>query len=393
MKILLFANTEWYLYKFCLSLIRALIERGVEVIALSPPGPYGARLQEAGCRWIPVPLDRRSLNPLKELAFLARLVRLYRVERPDIAHHFTIKCVVYGSTAAAAARVAGVINAVTGLGHVFTDSGWRNRLLRPIVSALLGLCLGGRRSRLIVLNPDDRDAILALRVIPNRAIRMIRGSGVNTGTFSPRADDSHERPARVLLATRLLWDKGVREYVDAARSLLRQGVKAEFLLAGRPDPGNPASVSQGIIDGWDREGTVRALGHVEGMRELLHDVDLVVLPSYREGTPTILVEAAACGLPIVASDVPGCREVVTHGENGFLVPPRDSASLAISIRLLIHQPETRARMGAAGRKKMLAEFDERIVISQTLDVYRELVDVPTGPANAAVAAGDRSQIA
>jgi glycosyltransferase involved in cell wall biosynthesis len=375
-KVILFANTEWYLYNFRLSLIRALIARGVRVLALSPPGPYGQRLIEAGCEWIALPMDRRSLNPLREAILLARLAGIYREFRPDLAHHLTIKCVVYGSFAAALAGTSGVVNAVTGLGHVFTDEGLRSRMLRPVVRGLLRSCFRGRKVRLILQNPDDQAAFQRAKLAPAESVRLIRGSGVNAALFTPVAQRSHGGPVRILLATRLLREKGVLEFVDAARSLKQAVVPAEFWLAGRPDPGNPSSVSQAMIDGWHAEGVVRALGHVETIHELLQQVDMVVLPSYREGTPKILLEAAACGLPIVATDVPGCREIVSHGHNGLLVPARDSAALASAIRLLIADPETRARMGAAGRAKVLAEFDERSVIRQTLDVYRELVAVP-----------------
>ena len=375
-KVIVYANTEWYLYNFRLPLIRALIERGARVLALSPPGPYGQRLIEAGCEWIALPMDRRSLNPLKEAVLLQRLTGIYRDFRPDLAHHFTIKCVVYGTFAAALARTRGVVNAVTGLGHVFTDDGLKSRLLRPVVRWLLRRCFGGSNVRLILQNPDDQAAFQSANLAIASSIRLIRGSGVNTTLFSPNERRCTTGPVRVLLATRLLREKGVFEFVEAARSLKKSGVQAEFLLAGRPDPGNPSSVPQEMIDSWHAAGLVRALGHVEDMRALLQEVDIVALPSYREGTPKILLEAAACGLPLVATDVPGCREVVSHGENGLLVPARDGVALADALDLLIAQPQMRARMGAAGRAKVLAEFDEKLVIGRTLEVYRELVAFP-----------------
>ncbi len=372
MKILFFANTDWYLYNFRLPLAQAIKAQGHEVVCISPPGPYGARLQAAGYHWFPLPMERRSLNPWAEVCLLLHLIALYRRERPDLAHHFTLKCVAYG---ALAARVAGVpaVNAITGLGHVFTNDTLRTRLLRPPIRGLLRFCLNAPHSRLILQNPDDQQEFLAQRLIRAEHIRLIRGSGVNTQRFQPRASPRRPGPIRVLLATRLLWEKGVGEYAEAARQLRREGLPIEFWLAGAPDPGNPASVPRETIAEWQQQGLLTALGHVDAMEPLLADTDLMVLPSYyREGTPRSLLEAAACGLPIVTTDSIGCREVVEHGVNGLLIPPRDAAALANAIRKLCNDPQECQRMGQAGRAKVLAEFDEQIVIGQTLAVCREL---------------------
>jgi glycosyltransferase involved in cell wall biosynthesis len=373
----LFANTEWYLYNFRLPLIRALLERGVEVVALSPPGPYGARLEREGCRWVPLPMDRRSINPLKEALLLWHVAGVYRRERPDLAHHFTIKCVVYGTIAAHVAQVRGIVNAVTGLGHVFTAPGLRNALLRGMVGRLLWACFRGSAARLIVQNPDDRDALLRAGIVSPKFVRLIRGSGANVERFAPANHGRVAGPLRILLATRLLWDKGLAEFVEASRILRREGHAVEFLVAGRPDPGNPASVPQEVIDGWHREGVIRSLGHVEAMADLLREVDIVALPSsYGEGVPKSLIEAASAGLPIIATDIPGCREIVQHEVNGLLIPKRDAPALARAILRMKESPEERKRMGAAGREKVLAEFDERLVVERTLDVYRELAAIP-----------------
>ena len=373
-KVLLFANTEWYLYNFRLALAHALREAGAEVVLISPAGPYGARLKEEGFRWIPLPMDRRSLNPLRELRLLLYLVRLYRRERPDLVHHFTIKCVVYGTLAARLARIRRRVNAAAGMGYVFTSDDRRARLLKPLVDGLMRMTLGGEGTRLIVQNSDDFDAFAKSGLIDASRIRLIRGSGVNTEYFRPPAvSPTGPSPLRVLFAARLLWDKGIREYVEAARQLKAEGLILEFLLAGSPDPGNPAAVSEEAVRGWSDAGLVIPLGHVEDMPNLLHRVDAVVLPSYREGAPKSLIEAASCGLPIITTDAPGCREIVEHGVNGLLVPVRDAAALADAIRFLVENPVERVRMGMAGRKKVLQEFDEKTVLASTIKVYRELL--------------------
>lgn len=374
-KILFFANTDWYLFNFRLALAKAARAQGAEIVLVSPPGPYGKRLGDEGFRWIPVPMMRRSLNPIREARLLWVLWRLYRREKPDIAHHFTIKCVVYGTLVAKAGGASGIVNAVTGLGYVFTSKEQLARVLRPLVGLLLRFALGGRESRLIVQNPDDRRAIIDAGLVDPAHMRLIAGSGVDTQRYQPRLDAFHQTArgaTSILFAARLLWDKGVAEFVQAAQVLRAEGLGVQFLAAGDPDPGNPASIPEEQLVMWRREGHVTFLGHVPDMPSLMAKTDIVVLPSYREGTPRSLIEAAAAGLPIVTTDAPGCREVVQNGISGFLVPARDGTALAGAIRKLVLDPALAARMGAAGRKKALAEFDERIVLTGTLSVYREL---------------------
>jgi glycosyltransferase involved in cell wall biosynthesis len=438
MKLVLFANTEWYLYNFRRSLAEALRDAGHEVLLVSPPGPYGAKLRDLGFRWLPAPMQRRSLNPLRELALVWWLRQLFRRERVDLVHGFTIKSAVYGSLAARLGGVPARVSSVAGLGYVFTSADAKARVLRPLVRLALRLTLGGRGARLILQNPDDVAMFQRERLVDPGAIRLIPGSGVDCRRFTPAWDDdgvaegstasgagrgrdnrpvagrsaeesaaaevdgerSHhpgagmpgedsaalQRPRsqgdrfRVLLPARLLWDKGLAEYVEASRLLQAEGRAVEFLLAGDPDPGNPASVPEATVAAWVREGLVQWLGHVDDMPALFRSVDAVVLPSYREGLPKGLIEAAACGLPLVTTDVPGCREVVTDGVEGLLVPVRNAGALAAAIARLQDSPELCASLGQAARAKARAEYDERIVIARTLAVYGELLpDVVLSP--------------
>lgn len=372
MRIVFFANTDWYLYNFRLALARELAARGAEVVMVSPAGAYGERLEQAGFTWIPLRMNRRGLNPLEEVGVIREVYGIYRRVRPDLVHHFTIKPVVYGAIAARLAGVRAVVNAIAGLGYVFSSDAPRAAILRPFVRRFLRSALNGKSTRVVVQNSDDRAELLAHNLVTDAAIRLIRGSGVNTDLYAPRPARSAHDPPRVLLATRLLRDKGVAEFVAAADIVRRSGGSALFLMAGAPDPGNPSAVSGEEIEEWHRRGSVVALGHVEDMRELLGSVDIVVLPSYREGVPRILIEAASAGLPLVATDVPGCREIVEHGVNGLLVPPRNAGELAAAISKLLASPDLRGQMGSRGRDKVIAEFDERIVIRRTIDVYEEL---------------------
>lgn len=373
MKIVLFANTDWYLYNFRRSLALELREAGHELLLISPPGPYGEMLRSLGLRWKPLPMDRRSLNPLGEARLLLHLYQLFRIERPHLVHGFTIKCAVYGSLVARLSGVPARINAIAGLGYVFTSEDRRARLLRPIVRGLFKLALGGRGARLILQNPDDVTMFEQAGLVDIAQIKLIMGSGVDCLRFRPAAIRRRGGPQRVLLASRLLWDKGIAEYVDAARQLQRDGRALTFLLAGEPDVGNPSAIPEAILDEWVAEGLVKWLGHVDDMQALLATTDIVVLPSYREGLPRGLIEAAACGLPLVTTDVPGCREVVTDGVDGLLVPARDADALAAAIARLHDDAELAARLGQAARTKALAEFDEKIVIARTMAVYRELL--------------------
>jgi glycosyltransferase involved in cell wall biosynthesis len=378
-KVVLFANTDWYLYNFRLPLARALRANGWEVVLVSPGGSYGQKLEASGFCWSVLPMERRSLNPLRELGVLAWLVSFLRREQPDVVHGFTIKCAIYGALAARLTGVSGRVHAVAGMGYVFTSRSLKARLLRTVVSQLMRAALGGRGSMLILQNPDDVKLFKRTGLVDPARIRLIRGSGVNCNRFMPRlpfeetADEGRKRPLHVLLATRLLWDKGIAEYVDAAKMLRAEGRTVRFYLAGATDLGNPATVDQKQVLEWTREGIVTWLGHVNNMTDVLANMDAVVLPSYREGLPRALVEAAACGLPIVTTDVPGCREVVKKsGVDGLLVPPRDSAAIAAAIRTLDDDRALCARLGAAARKTAVTRFDERIVIAQTLAVYKEL---------------------
>lgn len=377
MKIILFANTDWYLFNFRLSLAKALQAQGHEVLLISPPGEYGARLMALGLRWEALPMDRKSLNPLQELRFLIYLCRLYRREQLALVHHFTIKCVVYGSIAALVARVPARVNAVAGMGYVFTNQALKARLLRPIVRGLMRLVLNGRGARVILQNHDDMAAFAETGLARPDLTRLVMGSGVDLVRFTPSAQpvtvSSNAQPTRVVLAARLLWDKGIAEYVQAARHLKAKGLSIRFLLAGAPDAGNPAAIPQATLEGWQAEGLIELLGQVGDMAALFSNVDMVVLPSYREGLPKSLIEAAACALPLVTTDVPGCREVVTHELNGLLVPVKDAIALAGAIERLHRDPVWARQLGLAARERAIAEFDERIVVEKTLNVYRELL--------------------
>ena len=384
MRFILFANTDWYLYNFRLSTALQLKAQGAEVIMLSPPGEFGAHFAEHGIRWLTLPMDRASLNPLREAWTLQQLVRLLKTERPDLLHNFTVKCAVYGAIAARMAKVPAVVNAVAGMGYVFTSNRLKARVLRPVVSALMRGTLAGEHSRVVLQNTDDAEAFAASRLAPPQYIRLIRSSGVDVQRFQPVSRADAVRPLRVLLAARLLQEKGVREYAAAGALLRRQGRDIELLLAGMPDPGNPHSVTREEVESWQQEGVLRWLGHVDDMPALMREVDVMALPSYyREGVPKSLIEGAASGLALVTTNLPGCREVVSqHGTDGLHVAPRDANSLAEALALLDDDRALLRRLGECARQHALLHFDERMVIQKTFEVYGELLPAPLQAAEA-----------
>lgn len=372
MRVVLFANTEWYLFNFRMSLLSALRGAGHELLLVSPPGPYGDKLRELGFRWEPMPMRRRSLNPFREVYFFYRLVRLLQKERPDLVHAFTLKCAIYGSLAARLTGVAARVNAVAGMGYVFTNRSALARLLRPLVRGLLKAAMGGSGARLILQNPTDVALFSEAKLAGTGNIRLIPGSGVDGDRFSPGTAVQKGPGFRVLLPARLLWDKGVAEFVAAARILRNEGREIEFILAGDPDPGNPAAIPVAEVKAWMSEGLIQWLGHVADMPALMRSVHVVALPSYREGLPKGLIEAAACGIALVTTDVPGCRDVVTHEVDGLVVPPRNAAALARAISRLQDDPQLTQRLANAARSATLARFDQKRIVAETLSVYAEL---------------------
>ena len=370
MKVLLFANTDWFLYNFRLALALALRERGDEVVLVSPEGPYVSRLQELGFRWVRFPLARRGLNPLTEISTIVRLYGLYRRENPDLVHHFTVKCVLYGSLVCFLLGIHSVVNSVEGLGYVFTEGRGTRRLLRGLVKLIYRLVLPP--TCVIFLNPDDRSFFINNHLVNPKRTVLIRSAGVDIRKFVPRPES--KGPPLVILPARLLWDKGVGEFVTAARQLRAAGLRARFALVGDNDEGNPASVHVVQLQDWQKENVIELWGWKENMADVYAQAAIVCLPSYREGVPITLIEAAACGRPIVTSDVPGCREVVRHGENGLLVPARDAGALAEALKKLLLSPNTRSEMGRRGRTIAERDFSIDLVISQTFSVYQSCMD-------------------
>lgn len=355
-------NSAWNLINFRSGLIKALVARGYQVVAVAPEDEYAPQLQTLRCRYIPLPMDNKGTHPGRDLLLLARFLALMRAVKPDVFLGYTVKPNVYGSLAAHALQIP-VINNVAGLGTVFIKGSWLNQLVRELYRIAFS-----RSAVVFFQNNDDRQLFVSGGLVSEAVADQLPGSGVDLFKFQP-TPLMGQHVVRFLLIARMLWDKGVGEYVEAARLLKQRRIVAECCLLGFLDVQNPAAISRKQMDDWVKEGDVRYLGVSDNVREEIAQADCIVLPSfYREGTPRTLLEAAAMARPIVTTDLVGCRDVVDDGVNGYLCKPKDASDLADKMeRIVSMAPAEREAMGLRGREKVELQFDEEIVIRKYLE--------------------------
>lgn len=370
-KILFFITEDWYFWSHRLPLARAARDAGFEVLVATRVDQHETRIKKEGFRLIPISLERRSKNVIKGICNILEIIKIYRREKPDIVHHVAVKPVLYGSWAARIAGIPAVVNALAGLGFIFMARGWKASILRRLVVFAYRAAFSANKAIGIFQNPEDLKLFVDAGVVKSEKAVLIRGSGVDTSHFISLPEPTGI--PTIVLASRMLWDKGIAEFVEAARHLRKEGVTCPVALVGVPDPENPASILEETLRGWHAEGIVEWWGHREDIPEVFAQSNIVVLPSYREGLPKVLLEAASCSRAIIATDVPGCREIVRHNENGLLVPPHDPKALADAIKVLIKDAELRAKMGARGREIVESEFSEEIVVRQTMEVYKKML--------------------
>lgn len=370
-KILFFVTEDWFFCSHFIDRAVAAQQAGYEVGVITRVRAHGDVIRSAGLRLIPLDLSRRGKNLLRELDVIRRLVRIYRTECPDLVHQFALKPILYGTIAARLAGVKTIMNAPVGMGYVFSSRKWKARFIRPLVILSYRWLMNPPRSWVVLENPDDERLLIGLRIANARHTRVIRGAGVDLQRFAVGPEP--EGGVLVVLAARMLWDKGVGEFVEAAQLLRSAGVSARFVLVGDADTANPAAIPESQLSAWQAEGLVEWWGHRDDMPKVLSQAHIVCLPSYREGLPKVLIEAAASGRAIVATDVPGCREIVCHGENGLLVPARDARALAEALKQLILDPSLRQRMGKRGREIAEAEFSVERVNNETLALYKAVL--------------------
>ena len=369
-KILFLSNDCDYFLSHRLPVALACREKGYEVHVAGPASATAEEIASHGFTYHDISMSGRISDPWQEFATIRDIVRLFKSLRPDLVHAVAIKSVLFGSIAARLARVPALVNAVTGLGYLFISQSLKARVVRAI--ALRGFRFGfrHRNCRVLFQNRDDSDLFTGCKVVAPEKVTIIRGSGVDVTLYVPH--EISGEPPIVVLPSRMLWDKGVGEFVEAAAILKKEGVQARFVLVGDSYLSNPASITREKLTQWDASGVVEWWGQKDRMHDIFRQAHVVCLPSYREGLPKALIEAAACGRPIVTTDVPGCREVVIDGINGFLVPVKDAVSLAAKLKVLIADSALCRRMGEKGRELAEGEFAVQRVVSETLRCYEEL---------------------
>ena len=375
---MIFLCTEdWYFWSHRMPVARAARDAGFHVIVATRVQAHGERLAAEGLDVRPLAWRRKGDGLLGSLRAILAIWRLYRRERPQLVHHIALKAVVFGALAAFLAGVPRQVNAITGLGFIFVSKSLRSRLTRIAILAALRLFVDRRGSHVVTHNPDDAGEITRRRAVRRERVSVIPGSGIDTGRFQPLP----ESPGAIIVAmvTRMLRQKGIETFVQAARLIHSRCPDIRFRLVGPVDLDSPDSLDEEELRRWERAGFLDWLGPVEDVSSVWRDAHIAAFTSYREGLPLALLEAAACGRPIVSSDVPGCREVVVTGVNGFLIAPDDAAAFADAIERLARDPALRARMGREGRLRAERCFRKELIVEQTLGIYGHLLGRPVLP--------------
>ncbi|MGO8917778.1 MAG: glycosyltransferase family 4 protein [Stellaceae bacterium] len=371
-RLLYLVTEDWYFWSHRMPMARAAQRAGFAVAVATRVAAHGERIRAEGFALHPLRWRRGSTGPWASLAAIAEIARLYRRERPDLVHHVALKPAVLGSVAALVAGVPAVVNAVTGFGFVASSPSLRARLLRRPVSAALAQLIERRNSRVIVQNEDDRRLLLALNPKAADRISIIRGSGIDLARFAV-VPEPPAPPVVAGFAGRLLADKGIATLVEAQQRLQRRGIDLRLAVAGTPDPENPSSIDAASLARWRDLPGISWLGQVEDIRDLWREAHIAVLPSRREGLPKSLLEAAAMARPLIATDVPGCREIARDGVNALLVPPDDAAALAAALERLAGDDALRRRFGAASRALVETDLAAEAVGAATVALYFKLL--------------------
>jgi glycosyltransferase involved in cell wall biosynthesis len=361
MKVAVVLNTSWNIYNFRKGLISALLDKGNEVITIAPKDKFTCKLMELGCRHIPLKMDSRGANIVKDFMLMLELYWIYRKVRPDVVLHYTIKPNIYGTMAATMLRIP-VINNVCGLGTMFL----RDNVVSRIAIMMYRVAFRFPK-RIFFQNDYDRQLFLKRKIVSNKVCDLLPGSGINTQDFVPAKKTLKGKGFTFLLISRLIYDKGIVEYIDAIERLKSEGVDARYQLLGQIDSTHRRGIPESMVQQWIEKNQVEYLGTTDDVRTFIQDADCVVLPSYREGTPKTLLEAASMAKPIVATDVPGCNSVVVDGKTGFLCKLKDAQDLAAKMKSMYHlDNDKRAKMGEESRALIVDHFDESLVIDKYL---------------------------
>lgn len=361
-------NTAWNIYNFRLGLVKALLAAGYRVVAIAPTDEYVPQIETTGATFVPLTrLSRKGVNPLQDLQLTNELARIFRAQQLDAVLLYTIKPNIYGSWAA---RRVGIpcISTVTGLGYAFMQGGLVHQVVKRLYRSAFKASY-----RVAFQNRDDKALFETLRLVAPNKTMLIKGSGINTSYFQPAPPAQPQEDFIFLFVGRLLYDKGIRELLHAAERLQAARQKTQFWVVGAIDEGNPSAVDAALVQRYHEQGVIHYWGTSNAVRERIGEADVVVLPSYREGLPRVMLESLSMAKPVITTDVAGCRETVEDGKNGYLVPAKDADSLYEALLRMRDLPEAaRRRMGEAGRALALQEFDERIIVQHYLDVLSNL---------------------
>lgn len=371
-KALFLVNVDWFFLSHRLPIAQKALEQGYQVHIATKITTKQAELEANGFIIHPLPLARGKSSLLNEVHSFFAILKVFTSVKPAIIHLVTIKPVLYGGIAARLSGTNNIVAAISGLGYIFTTTGKMAYVKRWLVSSIYRLALRHDNIKVIFQNHDDQAVLSKATGLTQQQTLIIPGSGVNLDKFTYTQEI--ESTPIVIMVSRLLSDKGVHEFVDAAREIRQRGIQAKFQLVGEPDPDNPASISDSDMEHWHQQQNVEILGQRNDIAALFSQAHLVVLPSYREGFPKVLIEAAACGRAIVTTDVPGCRDAIIPEMTGCLVPPKDASALANAIERLILDPNLRRRMGKAGRELAEKKYAIEHVVETHLNLYQELLD-------------------
>ncbi len=368
MKIAFVTNTCWNVYNFREGLVKFFLERGDKVISLAPRDKYSAELEKWGVKHIDTPLDQTGSNPVKDLNYCNHVRKIFKKEAPDIALSFTIKPNIYSSLAGKISGVHTICN-VSGLGTVFLASGWSGKFALKLYRLAFKYS-----AHIFFQNKDDQKHFLRHVRLNHKRIGLLPGSGINLKKFNYQ-NLKISNPTKLLMIGRIIEEKGVRDFVEASRILKEKGVIVDFTLVGKLDENHSRSISKEEVEEWERSELINYLPHNDNIQDLIAEHEVVVLPSYREGTPRTLLEGAALGRPLLAANVPGCKEVVKDGFNGFLFEVKNPASLVDKLRLYLALSEEERKSFSANSRKLVEEnFDEKLVIQSYIETIAQIVD-------------------
>lgn len=373
MKILFLYADDTYFWRNRLGLACEARDRGFDVVLMAPVSNYRLEIEKEGIRVIPWKLLRRNINPLRECPSFLQVLRVYGRERPDIVQHETLKAIIHGGMATRLTGHIPSVNVICGLGAIFSRSDWKTRVIRSLLLRILCIVFKSQNSQVVFQNDRDRDVLVSAKVVTSAQTHVTPGNGVRVERFTPQPEP--EGVPIVLLPGRMLWEKGVSDFVTAARHLRDRKVSARFVLVGAPDPDNPGCIPEEQLLSWEQSGIVEWWRNRSDMPSVYAQSTLVCLPSYYgEGLPNVLAEAGASGRAVVTTNIPGCLQAVTDGENGLVVPVRDPKSLGAAVQRVLEDQDLRRRLGTIGRLRAIQEFSHVRIVKQMLSIYRGLLD-------------------